>query len=57
MTQPFPAPLLVANKALDEINAIAATYQPPDKFTHGRLEQVPNQSPHLSVRFGRSRAA
>ena len=40
MTQQSPAPLLAASKALDEITAIAATHQPPDKFTHDRLERA-----------------
>ncbi len=51
MTQLPPAPLLAANKALDEINAIAATHQPPDKFTHDRLERVARSSIPIDAAF------
>ena len=44
MTQQPPAALLAASKALDEITAIAATHQPPDKFTHDRLERAAKSS-------------
>lgn len=51
MTQQTPLPLLAANKALDEINAIAATHQPPDKFTHDRLERVAKSSISIDAAF------
>jgi len=52
MIQQPPAPLLAANKALDEINAIAATHQPPDKFTHDRLERAAKSSISIDAAFG-----
>lgn len=54
MTQHPPAPLLAANKALDEITAIAATHQPPDKFTHDRLERVVKSSIPVDAAFSYS---
>ncbi len=51
MTQQPPAPLLAANKALDEINAIAATHQHTDKFTHDRLERVAKSSIPIDAAF------
>lgn len=52
MTQQSSAPLLAANKALDEITAIAATHQPPDKFTHDRLERAIKSSIPVDAAFG-----
>lgn len=40
MIEQSSLPLLAANKVLDEIAAIAATHQPPDKSTHDRLERA-----------------
>jgi len=54
MTQQSSAPLLAANKALDEITAIAATHQPPDKFTHDRLERVVKSSIPVDAAFSYS---
>ena len=54
MTQHPTAPLLAANKALDEITAIAATHQPPDKFTHDRLERVVKSSIPVDAAFSYS---
>lgn len=51
MTQQPPAALLAANKVLDEINAIAATHRPPDKFTHDRLERVAKSSIPIDAAF------
>jgi len=51
MTQQLSAALLAANKALDEINAIAETHQPPDKFTHDRLERVAKSSIPIDAAF------
>lgn len=51
MTQQSTAPLLAANKALDEIIVIAATHQPPDKFTHDRLERVAKSSIQIDAAF------
>lgn len=51
MNQPSSAPLLAANKALDEITAIAATHQPPDKFTHDRLERAAKSSISTDAAF------
>lgn len=51
MNQQLPAPLLAANKALDEIAAIAATHQSPDKFTHDRLERVAKSSIPIDAAF------
>ncbi|MDP2878651.1 MAG: hypothetical protein Q8N74_03865 [Sulfuricella sp.] len=52
MTQQSSAPLLAANKALDEITAIAATHLPPDKFTHDRLERTIKSSIPIDAAFG-----
>lgn len=51
MTQQPPVPLLAASKALDEITAIAATHQPPDKFTHDRLERAAKSSISFDAAF------
>lgn len=51
MTQHPPVPLLAASKALDEITAIAATHQPPDKFTHDRLERTIKSSIPVDAAF------
>ena len=51
MTQHPPAPLLAASKALDEITSISATHQPPDKFTHDRLERAIKSSISADAAF------
>lgn len=51
MTQPPSTPLLAANKALDEIIAIAETHQPMDKFTHDRLEREAKSSISTDAAF------
>lgn len=50
MTQK-PSAALAANKVLDEIIAIAQTHQPPDKFTHDRLEREAKSSISADAAF------
>ena len=51
MTQQSLAPLLAANKVLDEIIAIASTHQSLDQFTHDRLERAAKSSIPIDAAF------
>ena len=51
MTQTPSAAPLAASRALEEIIAIAQTHQPPDKFTHDRLEREAKSSISINAPF------